>query len=146
MVIASPRTGFRALQPVASEFEDEREHRRELARAIRQLQEIMRLSPVVVSSVSASYTMTDIDSLVLVDCTSGAKTVTLLTAAGRSGREITVKKIDATDNLATIDAAGSETLDGALTVGLSQKNASRTYKSDGTNWRLVAAVGNADTL
>jgi len=146
MVIASPRADFRGLTPVPSEGENPVDLARTHANAIRQIQERARLLPVAVVSVSAAYTMVDIDALILCDATSAAFTVTLLTAAARTGRRIIVKKTDTTDNIVTIDAAGSETLDGATTVGLMQKNAMREYMSDGTNWRLVGAIGNANAL
>lgn len=146
MVLASPRADFRGLMPVPTEAENPVDLVRSHANALRQIQERARLLPVRVVSVSAAYAMVDIDALILCDATSAAFTVTLLTAAGREGRRIIVKKTDTTDNIVTIDAAGSETLDGAATVGLMQKNAMREYISDGTNWRLIGSIGNANSL
>ena len=146
MVIASPRAAFRGLSVVPTDWENSKDHLRLIANALRQLQEFSRKHPMEVVSASAAYTMVDIDLLILADATSAAFTVTLLTAAGREGRRIIVKKTDASENIVTIDAAGSETLDGATTVGLTQKNAVREYVSDGTNWRLISAIGNANQL
>jgi len=143
MALGSPRADFRGFRQVPEEWPDSREHRILLAKAIQQLQGIVRHHPVQVVSLTASYTMVDIDSLILGDATAGNITVTLLTAAGREGREIYVKKIDSSSFTVTIDAAGSETLDGSTTTVLTQENAVRGYKSDGTNWRLISAVGNA---
>ena len=146
MVITSPRASFRALSPVPTEWDDQRDHSRIIANALKQLQERIRLHPVEVVTATADYTMVDIDLMILGNATVAAFTVTLLTAAGREGRRIIVKKIDATENIVTIDAAGSETLDGYTTAGLTQLNSVREYVSDGTNWRLVSAVGNANAL
>jgi hypothetical protein len=146
MVIASPRTGFRGQPLTPTAWPDEKEHLRLLAEAIRTLQETSRIYPVGIKSVTDNYTMTDLNLMILANATSTAITVTLQTAAARPGRRIIVKKTDSSNNLVTIDPAGSETLDGATTIALSQVNAVREYISDGTNWRLVAAIGNATEL
>ena len=146
MVLTSPRSAAITLASVPSEWKDEEEHRKILAGGIRQLQGRSRMYPVVVMAVSANYTMTDEDALVEMDATAGNRTVTLLTAASREGRRIVVKKTDASDNLVIIDGAGSETLEGSLTVSLTQKGSTREYISDGENWKLISAIGNATTL
>lgn len=146
MVIASPRKNARPMQSVPQEWADPRDHARIMANATLALQARAILHPVEVVTVTANYTMTDVDVMIVGDATSGNITITLLTAAGREGRDITVKKSDASVNLVTIDAEGAETLDGSLTVGLSSKNAVRIYKSDGVNWQLVSALGNANVL
>lgn len=145
-MVASPRTAARALSPTPVEWPDETEHRRMLAQSLRQVQETIRKVPTKVLSITASYTMDDADALILANATGGAITITLLTAAGRGGRRIIVKKTDASANLVTIDGAGSETLDDSLSLGLSQKNATREYMSDGTNWKLISEIGNATAL
>ena len=94
MVVASPRNDSRGLLPVPGDMADDREHKRVLSLGVRQLQERARLHPVEIVSVSANYAMTDIDSLILVNASGAARTITLLTAKGREGREITVKKTD----------------------------------------------------
>lgn len=146
MVLTSPRNSARPMQSVPQEWADPREQARLQANAVRALQARAILHPVDVTSVSANYTMTDVDAMIVGDATSGDITITLLTAAGRGGRDVIVKKSDASVNLVIIDAAGSETLDGSLTVGLSSKNAVRVYKSNGVNWLLVSALGNANAL
>lgn len=145
MVIASPRAAFRDRQPVPIDWPDEREHRRLLARAAQEGQEHERKYPVDVVSKTAAYAMTDIDLVILGDATSGAFSVTLLTAAGRAGRRVIVKKTDASANTVTIDPAGTETIDGETTIALSQQHAGREIVSDGTNWWIVSAHGYATT-
>jgi hypothetical protein len=145
MVVASPRINFRRLAPV--NIEDPDDHfQREVAAALRQIQQHMLLYPTDVRTITASETMIDTDGLILADATSANITVTLLTAAAREGRDIYVKKIDASANTVTIDPAGSETLDGAASIDLLSKNAVRGYRSDGENWRLISSIGNASGL
>lgn len=93
-----------------------------------------------VASKTAAYTATALDDLILCDATSGAFTVTLPKAADNNGKELTVKKTDASANAVTLDGNGSETIDGAATVALSSRYASRTIRSDGTNWHIIASV------
>ena len=144
MVVASPRKDFRGLRQVPLEFDDERVLL--LAKAIQQLQERAREHPVDVVSKTADYTMLDVDLAVLADATSGDVTITLQTAAGRKRRRVIVKKTDSSSNLVVIKPNGSETIDGASTISLTQENAVREMVSDGTNWRLISALGNAEAL
>lgn len=146
MPITSPRSSFRGLAPIPQDLLDIREWAAQIAFVLRQIQERIRLFQIEVVTTTANYTMVDIDSLILGDATTASITVTLLTAAGREGRDIYVKKIDTSDNTVTIDAEGTETLDGSTTIVLTQRNAVRGYRSDGTNWRLISAIGNATTL
>lgn len=78
---------------------------------------------------TANYTVGAFDSTI--DCTSNSFTVTLPTAAGISGRTYVVKNSGA--GVITVDAAGSETIDGSLTVLLIAKQ-SITLQSNGANW------------
>ena len=146
MPITSPRSSFRGLAPIPQDLPDIREWVSQIASILRQVQERIRLFQIEVVTTTVSYTMVDIDSLILGDATAASITVTLLTAAGREGRDIYVKKIDTSDNTVTIDAEGTETLDGSTTIVLTQRNAVRGYRSDGTNWRLISSLGNATTL
>ncbi len=146
VAVASPRKDFRGLTPIPSEWHDPEDWLRIMSVGVRQLQERSLKYPVEVVSTTANYTMVDTDRLIKVNATDGDRTVTLLTAAAREGRAIYVKKMDATANLVTIDAAGSETLDDATTVSLTQKNAVRGYMSDGVNWMLISSIGTATEL
>ena len=49
-------------------------------------------------------------------------------------RPILVKKVDASGNAVTIDGAGSDTIDGALTIALSTQYEAVELWCDGTNW------------
>jgi hypothetical protein len=90
--------------------------------------------------------MLDLDSLILAGATSAALSVFLVSAVGREGQVVSVKKTDSSENLVTIDPSTTETIDGSSTIGLSQLNATRVMQSDGTNWRLISALGNATAL
>jgi hypothetical protein len=49
---------------------------------------------------------------------------------------INVKKVDSTANAITIDATGSITIDGSLTITLSSQYDSVDLYCDGTNWYI----------
>lgn len=93
-----------------------------------------------VASKTAAYTATATDHTVLCDASGGAFTVTLPKAATNKGKVLVVKKIDAGVNAVTIDGNGSETIEGAATVALSARWASRTVQSDGSNWIILAST------
>jgi len=98
---------------------------------------IREVVPTAIDDTDSPYTELVDDWLVLCDAAAGAITVDLLTAASKGGREITIKKIDASTNAVTVDPAGSETVEGETTGQLTLEGESWTLVSDGTNWRLV---------
>lgn len=70
-------------------------------------------------------------------------TVTLLSAAvAGAGFQVTLKKVEA-GNVITIDADGTETIDGQETLLLTEPFESRTLVSNGVNW-IVADDGRRD--
>jgi hypothetical protein len=72
-----------------------------------------------------------------VDASGGAKTITLPTAASAKFRVYTIKKIDSSGNAVTVDAAGAETIDGALTKVLAAQWEKVTVESTGTSWLII---------
>lgn len=144
MAVTSPRTDFRSLRQIPLEWEDEKLIL--LAKAVQQLQQRSRQHPAEIVTVTANYAILDVDLLVLADATSGDVTVTLQTAAGRERRRIIIKKTDTSANLVIINPAGTETIDGVSSISLTQLNAAREMVSDGTNWHLISALGNAEAL
>ena len=78
--------------------------------------------------------------VLLVSAASGAVTVTLPAVGASEGLVMTIKKIDASANAVTIDGAGAETIDGAATKSLASQYKAYTVMSDGTEWRIIAAV------
>lgn len=89
-----------------------------------------------ITTKTSSYTLTEDDSTVLFDCSSGACTATLPSASSSTGVKFNIKLIDATNNL-TIDANGSETIDGATTKTLTIQYESVTLHCDGAAWWVV---------
>ena len=69
-------------------------------------------------AVYGNYTLTINDAITGADANAGATTITLPTAGGIIGRQYTIKKIDGTANSVTVQANGSETIDGSNTVVL----------------------------
>ncbi len=104
------------------------------------IRELNRISPAIEDAniyypirtiTDATYTIVNTDSLVLVDATSAAATITLPKTVKE--RVLTVKKIDNV-NTVTIDTTGSETIDGSATKVLSTQYDSLTMACDGSDW------------
>jgi hypothetical protein len=92
--------------------------------------------PSVVSK-TTTYTAGDTEEIVLADATAGAFTVTLPTAASKSGFIYTVKKTDSSAAAVTIDGDGAETIDGDASVDLASQDKVISVVSDGSNWWIV---------
>lgn len=88
------------------------------------------------STLTAAYTVTDTDSVMLCNPTSGAFTVTLPSAASIAGRQYTIKRVN-TSNAVTVAAASGQTIEGSATFVLSTGFAGITVVSDGSNWWIV---------
>lgn len=99
---------------------------------------ISLLSPDAESIVTktTTYTATVNDSIILVE-TSAGWTLSLFTAVGNSGKHLTIKKTSNDFNALTIDANGSETIDGATTTSLNTQYESIRLFSDGTGWQVL---------
>lgn len=76
-------------------------------------------------------------STILVNANSGNVTITLPAAASNANQSYRIKKIDSTSNTVTVDANGSETIDGDLTVIMSFPNSAMDIVSNGTSWYIV---------
>ena len=90
-----------------------------------------------IRTVTASGNVNPLDSLIRVDATGGAVTLTLETAVGCDGRMHSFKLIDASANGMTADGNGSETIDGAATKSTTTQYASFTLVSNGVSWDVV---------
>lgn len=88
-------------------------------------------------SKTSAYTVTSLDSVILVDATAGAVTVTLPAASVSTGQRLEIKKTDSSGNAVTIDGNGAETIDGAATASLSVQYESKTIVCDGSNWWIL---------
>ena len=87
------------------------------AAALSRLANILGRTPLWTAHrlVTATTTIGDADSVLLVDTAGGAVTVNLPPAIEHLGRAFTVKKMNAAGANVTLDAAGSDTIDGAGT-------------------------------
>ena len=95
----------------------------------------------VVVDVSAATTVDtgDDGSLYAADATSGAFLITLPAAADAGdGFELSVIKVDSTTNTVTVDADGSETINGQLDYDLLTQYATVTLRCDGSTWYVTA--------
>jgi len=72
---------------------------------------------------------------------SGAFSITLPTAVGITGRQYTVKRINAGVNNVTVACNGAPTVDGAATKTLGSQWGFLVVVSDGENWVIVSQVG-----
>lgn len=90
-------------------------------------------------TVSAGATATSSDYTILCDASGGAFTLALPAAASVPRQELVIKKIDASANVVTVDPNGSETIDGALTMGLSSSMQSIVIQSNGVAWFVLSA-------
>ena len=98
---------------------------------------VSSLSGRIVTTAALTYTLTRLDSVLLVDATAGAVTVTVPAAADYTDRQWIVKKIDASANAVTLDATGANTIDGAGTLILASQWDSAHIASNGTAWFVV---------
>ena len=73
--------------------------------------------------------------------TSDNQTITLPAASDLSGLRYIIKQTAAYTNGTTIDANGSETIDGSLTITLASRYAFVEIICDGSNWHIIAQGG-----
>lgn len=96
---------------------------------------------------TADYTVTVADhgKVINVDSTGGAVDITLPAAAtAGNGFHVTVKAAEVSNTI-TVDADGSETIDGATTRTLDALYQTETYVSDGSEWYVVRSYIPAGT-
>ena len=93
--------------------------------------------PFQTRTVTSNTSLTTSDCLVLVDATAGNVTIDLAPVAGKEGSEVIVKKVDSSVNTVTVDANGSETIDGTTTKVLTTQYESIRVASDGATWWVV---------
>jgi len=93
-----------------------------------------------IATKTSAYTISESDSTILVDATSAAFTITLPTAVGIAGRSYTIKKIDSSINNVTLDANGTQTIDGNLSYTLLGQWKAVQVQSDGANWVVISKI------
>lgn len=87
-----------------------------------------------VKSKTTTYTAAATDTVLLVDASGGAWTLTLPAAASNTGHIFYIKKTDSSVNAVTVDGNASETIDGTTTKTVSFQYEAIMIVSDGTNW------------
>lgn len=99
----------------------------------------VRIHKTNVTTISSTATLSATDEYVEVNASGGAVTLNLPAVSGTSGRSYYIKKISASSATltVTIDANGSETIDGSLTKVLHLLNESIHIKSNGSAWYIV---------
>jgi hypothetical protein len=98
---------------------------------------ISKIGSVPVSSnyVSKTGTYTASSSDFVIDCTANTFTVSLPTAVGITGKQYCIK--NSGTGVITVDANGSQTIDGELTRILSVQYGAIWIISDGANWKVI---------
>lgn len=87
--------------------------------------------------VTTSETLSSSTQFVWVDATLGNVIVTLGAATDNERTVHTIKKIDSSGHTVTIDANGTETIDGEQTIVLNLQYAYVTIVCDGTEWFII---------
>lgn len=85
---------------------------------------------------TAAYTVTTANDVILGDVSAGTFAITLLTAAGNTGKVFTIKKSDSSSNVLTLNTTSSQTIDGQTSVSLCTLNDEIVVISDGANWKV----------
>jgi hypothetical protein len=88
-------------------------------------------------STTAAATTIDSETVLLVDTTSGAITITLPPSADNEGRCYYIKDSSGSANAVTVDGNASETIDGSLTLVLTAGSGFAKLFCDGANWHII---------
>ena len=89
-----------------------------------------------VVSKNSTYTAAD-EIVIMCDASGGAFSINLPPVSGLSGRYYHIKKVDSSSNAVTIDADGTETIDGELTQPLITQYNSAQVICSGTSWHIL---------
>lgn len=92
---------------------------------------------LTIVSTDSPYSPVNTDYTILANAASGAITVNLPAAANSNGRIFNIKKIDSSGNAVTVDASGSELIDGQLTNILVNQYDSIQIQCNGSNWYII---------
>jgi len=97
-------------------------------------------------TVTSAYTVTDKDHTVLASAAGAAFTINLPPCSAKAYRIVVVKKIDSGSNEVTLDAAGSQTIDGSTTYTLSRQYQSVELHSNASGWSVLSRESGAGVL
>lgn len=87
-------------------------------------------------TITSNATLLITDDLVFIDSTSNSVTASLPAASGNGGKEFSFKRIHQ-NNIVTIQASGSEQIDGLSTFTINHKYQSIGIVSNNINWYIV---------
>ncbi len=97
----------------------------------------LKLNVVTKAVADSPYAVAATDYTILCNAVGGNMTINLPAATG-TGRILNIKKIDASAYTVTVDANGSETIDGALTYVISGQWVNITIQDGGTGvWYIL---------
>ena len=99
---------------------------------------LVSLGSITLPEVQINATYTVLSTDFLIDCTSGTFTVNLPSAVGVGGKIYQIK--NSGTGTITVDANGSQTIDGSLTKTLANKDVLQ-ITSDGSNWLITGGIG-----
>lgn len=94
-------------------------------------------APVIQVS-TATYTVTAVpNTYILANAAANNVAVTLFTAVGNSGAQVTVKRVDSSAFTLTITGTSAQTMDGQASIQVPRQYDSVTFLSNGTNWSII---------
>lgn len=88
------------------------------------------------TSIDNDYTILDSDDIIFIDTETKSVSVEMPSANGLGGKEFVIKKITG-NNQVTINASGSQTIDGNNTVLINYNYESIKLVSNNNNWFIV---------
>lgn len=86
---------------------------------------------------TSNYTITNNDTVVFANATSGNVTITLPAASGSAGYRFYVKRTDNSSNTCTVARSGSDTIDGQTSLTLDLQYTCLSLVSDGSAWYII---------
>ena len=89
----------------------------------------------ITTETTSTINVASTDGIILVDASAGAAVINLPSAVGNNGRRITIKKIDITNNTATLSA--DTNIDGLDTFTINKKYDAVEVMSDNTQWWII---------
>ena len=99
------------------------------------------VGPLNIKNVAGDYSATAEDQVIFVDATANPATV-ILSPAAYAGLAVTIIKIDSTANAVTVDAQGSDLIQGANSKSLSSQWSKVSLVANGVNvWADLSTGG-----
>ena len=86
---------------------------------------------------TGAYAVVGTDSILLSNAISGSIDITLPSAASFVGRQLTIKKIDASLNLVNVSGSSGQLIDGQIVQSIATQYTSMTIVSDGSAWFII---------